>query len=280
MTNSPWLHRSLAIACLALSSCAAPPADMPPLDTRFSAARQDSRVQFIVIHATEEGFEDSLRILTEGQVSSHYLVDADPPTVYRLVDEAQRAWHAGVSSWGQFGNLNAASVGIEVVNPAPIKTAAGPVWSTPYPQAQIDAVIALVRSIARRHGVRADRIVAHSDIAPQRKVDPGPRFPWKQLADAGLMPWPDAAAVARQRPVFELQLPAAKWFQERLAAHGFVVPQTGELDAATLRVIAAFQMKYRNSRYDGQPDAETAALLDVITTPGGLLMKDGTPFKP
>jgi len=280
MTTSSRLHRTLAIACLALGACAAPPHDMPPQDTRFSAASRDSRVQFIVIHATEEGFADSLRILTEGPVSSHYLVDATPPTVYRLVNEDQRAWHAGVSSWGQFGSLNAASVGIEVVNPAPIKTATGLVWNTPYPQAQIDAVIALVRSVARRHGVRADRIVAHSDIAPQRKVDPGPRFPWTLLADAGLMPWPDAAAVARQRPAYERQLPAVRWFQERLASHGFAVSQTGELDAATQRVIAAFQMKYRNSRYDGQPDAETAALLDVATTPGGLLMKDGTPFKP
>lgn len=267
-----------ALAALLLGACASP--DMPPIRTDIQALSQDSRVQFIVIHATQENFADSLRILSQGGVSSHYLVDVTPPTIYRLVDEDRRAWHAGASQWQSFGNLNAASVGIEVVNPAPVKSEQGWIWNTPYPQAQLDAVIALVKSIAKRHGVRADRILAHSDIAPQRKVDPGPHFPWKQLAQAGLIPWPDAALVARQQRVYESALPDVQWFQDQLAAHGFSVPRNGQLDEPTRVVIAAFQMKYRPARYDGAPDAETAALLSAATTPGGMLMSDGTPFKP
>jgi N-acetylmuramoyl-L-alanine amidase len=269
------------LLALLLAACATQPPGTPPLDTRHTAVGQDSRVQFIVIHATQEPFDRSLQILTQQQVSAHYLVDDAPPaTVYRLVDENRRAWHAGASSWGSFANLNAASVGIEIVNAAPRMTAEGYAWDSGYPQQQVDAVIALVKGIVQRHGVRADRILAHSDIAPQRKLDPGPRFPWKRLADAGLIPWPDAAAVAARRSAHEAQLPDVQWFQDRLAAHGFAVPQTGSLDAPTRRVIAAFQMKYGSSSHSGAPDAETAALLDVATAPGGLRMHDGRPFTP
>ena len=136
-----------------------------------------------------------------------------------------------------------------------------------YPDEQIATVIELVKDIVKRHQIRPQHIVGHSDIAPQRKVDPGPKFPWKRLADAGLIPWPDAAAVAARRAGFEQSLPDVAWFQQRLARHGFAVPAHGELDAATRNVLRAFQMKYRPARHDGEPDAETAALLEVLTTP-------------
>jgi len=113
----------------------------------------------------------------------------------------------------------------------------------------------------QRHQLPPGSIIGHSDIAPQRKVDPGPLFPWKQLADAGLMPWPNAEVVARQQAVFSSSLPSVAWFQQQLAEQGYEVPSTGVLDEATRNVIRAFQMKYRQALYDGQPDAETAALL-------------------
>ncbi len=136
-----------------------------------------------------------------------------------------------------------------------------------YPQAQMDLVLELVKDIVRRHQIRPDRVVGHSDIAPQRKVDPGPKFPWKRLADAGLIAWPDATEVARRRSAFEQALPDIAWFQEKLAQHGFAVPRNGGLDEATVRVLSAFQMKYRPARFDGMPDAHTAALLDVLVNP-------------
>jgi N-acetylmuramoyl-L-alanine amidase len=195
-------------------------------------------------------------------VSSHYLVRDDPPVIYRLVDEGRRAWHAGVSSWQGNTNLNSSSIGIEIVNFGDRNGG----WQD-YPKAQMDAVIALVKDIVKRHNIRPDRIVGHSDIAPQRKTDPGPRFPWKRLADEGIIKWPDAAEVARREPAFARQLPDVEWFQLMLAKHGYAVPANGELDEATVRVIAAFQMRYRQARYDGLPDAETAAILDVLVNP-------------
>jgi len=238
----------------------------PPIDTTYTSVSQDSRVQYLVIHYTSEDFASSLKVLTQGPVSAHYLVRDDPPTVYRLVDENRRAYQAGVSSWKGQTQLNAASIGIEIVNLGDRGPADNLQWFD-YPKAQMDVVVALVKDIVKRHQIRPDRIVGHSDIAPQRKVDPGPRFPWKRLADEGLIPWPDANTVAQRLPAFEAQLPDVAWFQDRLEKHGFAVPKNGELDAATVRVIAAFQMKYRPARFDGMPDAETATLLDVLVNP-------------
>jgi N-acetylmuramoyl-L-alanine amidase len=238
----------------------------PPIDTSYTSIGQESRAQWLVIHYTVGDFPSSLKILTEGPVSSHYLVRDDPPIVYRLVDESRLAWHAGVSSWKGYTQLNASSIGIEIVNLAVEGPPETGYWPE-FPPAQVNAVVALVKDIVKRHHIRPDHIVGHSDIAPQRKMDPGPKFPWKRLADEGLIPWPDANTVAQRRPGFEAQLPDVLWFQDMLGRHGFAVPKTGELDPATRRVVSSFQMKYRPARFDGTPDAETAALLDVLVTP-------------
>lgn len=164
------------------------------IDATYTAKSQDSRVQFLILHYTSDTFDVSLKTLTEGAVSSHYLVDINPPTVYQLVDESKRAFHAGVSRWGATAALNAASIGIEIVNLGDRKTPEGTVWFD-YPEKQMDVVIALVKDIVKRHQIRADRILGHSDIAPGRKVDPGPLFPWQRLADAGFGRWPRAPLV-------------------------------------------------------------------------------------
>lgn len=239
-----------------------------PIDTRYVARSQDSRVQFLVLHYTDESLADSLRILTQGPVSSHYLVsDETPPRIYRLVDEDRRAWHAGDSHWRGTSMLNAASIGVEIVNPGASVGADGQRRYAPYPPEQIDLLVALVKDIVGRHGIDPLRIVGHSDIAPQRKTDPGPLFPWKRLADEGLVPWPDATRVATLRASYESDLPAVAWYQQQLQALGFRVPDHGMLDETTRRVVAAFQMRYRPSLHDGQPDAQTAALLRVLNTP-------------
>ncbi len=252
-----------ALAPLLLAGCAT---GTIVFDDTYTSKSQESRVQFLVLHYTEGDFAGSLRILTQGPVSSHYLVNIDPPTVYRLVDESRTAHHAGVSSWKGYTQINASSIGIEIVNRAFTGTPDPNNWAD-YPKAQMDVVMELVKDIVARHRIRPDRIVGHSDIAPQRKVDPGPRFPWKRLADAGLIPWPDAAKVAERRVGFEAGLPDVEWFQRQLARHGFAVPTNGVLDEATVRVIMVFQMKYRPAKFDGMPDAETAAILDVLVDP-------------
>ncbi len=256
------MKKFLAILTIAfLSGCATG----PMIDRSFTAIGQDSRAQFLILHYTVLDFSTSLKVLTERGASSHYLVRDNPPTIYQLVDENRLAYHAGRSSWGSYGDLNAASIGIEIVNEAN-DGPNGRVYPD-YPAPQIEAVIALVKKIVKDHGIKPARVLGHSDIAPQRKQDPGPRFPWKRLADEGLILWPDAALVAQRKPLYEQQLPDIEWFQQRLAQVGYAIPQNAELNEATINVLAAFQMKYRPSLFDGMPDAETAALLDALTTP-------------
>jgi N-acetylmuramoyl-L-alanine amidase len=258
---------ALALAGL-LAGCAGTAPGGVAIDTRHEARSQDSRVLFVVLHYTVGDLGSSLKVLTEGEVSAHYLLsDEAPPRIYRLVDEQRRAWHAGASAWQGHRQLNASSIGIEIVNPGPRWGPEGRVFQ-PFAEAQIDALIPLLRDIVQRHGIRADRIVGHSDVQPQSKQDPGPAFPWPRLAAAGLIAWPDAVQVAAQRSVFDARLPDIAWFQQRLAQHGFEVPEHGLLDALTRNVVAAFQMKYRPARFDGVPDAETAALLQVLTAAG------------
>jgi N-acetylmuramoyl-L-alanine amidase len=249
----------ILLPCL-LGACAAP----GRIDTTYSSASQDSRVQFIVLHFTSSEFGESLETLTQGPVSSHYLIRDDPPTIYRLVGDGRRAFHAGESSWQGNTQLNAASIGIELVNLGYRETPQGPAWFD-YPPRQIDAAIELMKKLVREHGIRPDRILGHSDIAPQRKVDPGPKFPWKRLADAGLIRWPDAHAIAVKRSGYEQRLPDTAWLQERLAQIGYAVPRNGTFDEETRKVLSAFQMRYRPSRFDGVLDAESAALLEVLT---------------
>jgi N-acetylmuramoyl-L-alanine amidase len=239
----------------------------PRIDTSLSAKGQSSRVKFVVIHYTVSDLPRSIKILTEEVVSSHYLLtDQAEPIIYQLVDETRQANHAGVSNWKNYTLLNTSSIGIEIVNPGFTEGPNGRIWY-PFPQTQIDQLILLLKQIVARHNIAPENILGHSDIAPGRKQDPGPMFPWFQLAQAGLIVWPDAARVTAARAQYELQLPDAAWFQQKLAQHGYALAPTGELDAATKSVIGAFQMKYRPAGIDGTPDAETAALLDVLTSP-------------
>jgi N-acetylmuramoyl-L-alanine amidase len=278
----------LAMTAL-LAGCAtlpAPPA-APRLDHSVTARGQSDRIKFIVLHYTVSDLPRSVKTLSTTDVSAHYLLtDSDPPFFYTLVDESRQANHAGYSSWKIYNQLNAASIGIEIVNPGFKETPQGRVYA-PFQQAQIDQLILLLKDIVKRHNIAPGNIIGHNDIAPQRKQDPGPLFPWKQLADAGLTPWPEASRVAARLPGFQEQLPELAWFQRKLAEVGYAVPQNGELDQATRNVMSVFQTKYRPSLYDGTPDAETAALLDVVTSPvpvvapaAGAQTIPGTPARP
>jgi N-acetylmuramoyl-L-alanine amidase len=263
-----WLNYLLIhVAMSALAGCASTQMGSRaiPVDTNFVSKSQDSRVQYLILHFTTIDLPRSLKVLTEDNVSSHYLVADNPPKVFQLVDENRRAFHAGVSSWKGATALNASSIGIEIVNLGYKDTPEGRVWYE-FPKAQMDLVIALVKDIASRHGIRPDRILGHSDIAPGRKNDPGPKFPWKRFADEGIIPWPDAAQVATRRAAYEAALPDIKWFQQQLLKHGYTTPQSGEMDDGTRNALEALQMRFRPSKYDGRPDAESAAILDVLVS--------------
>ncbi len=259
-----------AIAALLLAACQSTGVKV---DRSHTSQNQDSRVLFLVLHYTVGDFNNALRVLTQpssAPVSSHYLVSENPVRTYQLVDESRRAWHAGPSHWRGHTQLNASSIGIEIVNRGGTQGPDGTTVFQPFPQAQVDEVIALCREIVQRHRIRPERIVGHSDIQPQGKQDPGPLFPWRQLAQAGLIAWPDAAMVAAKRAKYELALPDVRWFQDKLTQWGFGPATSGELDAYTRDALVAFQMRFRPTRYNGVPDAETAALLDVVNDPVGM----------
>jgi len=240
-----------------------------PIDTSHSARGQDSRVLFLILHYTVADFPIAMKVLTERDVSAHYLLsDETPPRIFRLVDESRRAWHSGASAWKGHRMLNASSIGIEIVHPG---FKLGPDKERlyqPFPEAQMQVLIPLIQDIVKRHGIRSDRILGHGEVAPSYKEDPGPTFPWRRLADLGITPpWPEATRVAAQRERFEALMPDIAWFQRALAQHGYAVETTGQMDEQTQRVLMNFQMRYRPERHDGAPDAETAALLHVLTNP-------------
>ncbi len=186
------------------------------------------------------------------QVSAHYLV-AENGHIFSLVAEDRRAWHAGASSWAGRQRLNDVSIGVEIVNP-------GHDWGLKmFPAAQIEAVIALSRDILARHGVRPARVLAHSDIAPMRKRDPGELFPWGCLARAGVGLWPDVTRQRRAGP-----RPEIIHAQRMLARWGYRVPETGVLDPETAAVVVAFQRRYRPRIVDGVFDAECAERLAAL----------------
>ncbi|RMU76498.1 N-acetylmuramoyl-L-alanine amidase [Pseudomonas syringae pv. aptata] len=249
-----------ALLMLLLTACASG----PRLDTSHPSVNFDGRAQYIVMHYTSTSLERSLQLLTHGEVSAHYLIgDDSKATIYKLVDESARAWHAGESEWEGRTWLNSSSIGIEIVNPGFKETPTGRLWY-PYTEAQTQSIIVLLKDIVKRNRIDPKHIIGHSDIAPLRKQDPGPLFPWKRLAAEGLGNWPDERQVAQRQALLAVNLPSITWFQQQLARLGYSTPQTGELDVATRQVLAAFQMHYRPARFDGEPDAQSAAILQVL----------------
>ena len=207
------------------------------------------RIDMLVLHYT--GMPTAAAALERlcdpaARVSAHYVVGEDG-TIWRLVSEVRRAFHAGRSCWAGKSDLNRVSIGVEIVNP-------GHEWGyCPFPEAQMAALERLGRDILARHPIPSHRVVGHSDIAPDRKTDPGELFDWARLARAGIGIWPAASS----RP------PAASFDRARvigdLRAIGYCTPPALEEP-----VIAAFQRRFRPARCDGQLDRETAARIAEV----------------
>ncbi|WP_318370967.1 N-acetylmuramoyl-L-alanine amidase [Enterobacter sp.] len=239
------------------------------LDTRHQAQAAYPRIKVLVIHYTADDFDSSLATLTDKHVSSHYLIPARPPVnhgkprIWQLVPEQDLAWHAGVSFWRGATRINDTSIGIELENQGWQKTA-GVKRFTPFEAQQIAALVPLAKNIIHSYNILPQNVVAHSDIAPQRKDDPGPLFPWQQLAEQGIGAWPDAARVAfylnGRNPA---QLADTATLLDLLARYGYEV-KPEMTPAQKKRVIMAFQMHFRPARWDGIADAESVAIAEAL----------------
>ena len=192
------------------------------------------------------------------RVSSHYLIDEEG-TVLQLVPEARRAWHAGVSTWAGESDINACSIGIEIANPG------HDFGYADFPPHQIATVIALCKDILARNKIPAARVLAHSDVAPGRKQDPGEKFPWQDLHKAGIGHWVAPAPIEAGESLAEGDRGhAVRDLPSQLAAYGYGVPSSGEFDATTREVVQAFQRHFRPARVDGAADASTRQTLAAL----------------
>lgn len=228
----------------ALAACTHAPPRNPIAEWVPSPNHEPRRPILVVLHATEQrSVEESLVTLRTGNsggpVSSHYLVGGDG-AIYQLVSDDLRAWHAGPGRWGTITDVNSTSIGIEIDNDG----------SEPFTDAQLDALLVLLADLCERHGIPRTQVIAHADMAPTRKRDPGAHFPWQRLAEAGFGVWPQGE-LADPPPDFDPML--------ALRLLGYVVDDP----SAALR---AFRLHYRGiDEASPTPDAEDARILHALT---------------
>lgn len=238
----------------------------------------------IILHYT--GMRDAASALLWlanplAEVSCHYFV-FENGRIFQMVPESRRAWHAGRGEWHGETDMNSASIGIEIAHPGHVLSrgfdADGkplprdpatppdpyPPPGPPFPDEQIEAVIRLVADIRARWQIPDNRILAHSDIAPGRKIDPGENFPWEKLAEAGIGAWPKSSVAGLPGgPTYrrgDEGMPVSA-LQSLFARLGYGLPITGVFDERTEAVVAAFQRHWRRAKVDGVADGETLALL-------------------
>ena len=265
------------LSCSFITACSGVPIVSAPSENF------NSRVNHLVIHFTSEDFERSLAILTgetERRVSAHYLIPEpgdvtyshDNLRVYELVSTSNRAWHAGRSYWAGKTGLNDQSIGIEIVNQSGCKEDIATLGNSaefatacafqPFGSEQIDLVVRLLKKTLEQHpDIRPETIVGHADIAPSRKVDPGPLFPWRQLYDAGIGAWFDEDRVKELKKSLVQYPLSIEQRQGLLLAYGYKVAVTGIEDEQSQLAVRAFQMHFRPANYSGFFDDESAAIL-------------------
>jgi N-acetylmuramoyl-L-alanine amidase len=227
----------------------------------FGPRRDGKRADAIILHYTgmETGEAAEAWLCNPAsEVSAHYLVHEDGRIV-QMVREADRAWHAGAGSWQGETDMNSRSVGIEIVNP-------GHFLGYPeFGEGQVQAVIDLCRGISLRHAVAPERVLAHSDIAPARKVDPGEKFPWRRLAAAGIGHFVEPAPIREGEALARGSVgDAVEKLQSMLALYGYGVDISATFDDGTWQAVAAFQRHFRPAWVDGVADVSTVETLQVL----------------
>ncbi len=197
----------------------------------------------------------------DSKVSAHYVV-FESGRIVQCVPEERRAWHAGVSSWAGETDINSCSIGIEIVNPG------HEFGYRDFPLRQVAAVISLCKSIVTRRGpISSDRVLAHSDVAPQRKQDPGERFPWQLLGESGIGHWVRPAPLDLEGQTYRRGDggEAVARMQRSLHSYGYGIEETGNYDDLTRDVVTAFQRHFRPARVDGIADPSTLLTLRALT---------------
>lgn len=227
----------------------------------FGPRRDGRRPDTLILHYTgTETAEAALRwlCLPESEVSCHYLVD-EAGTITRLVAETERAWHAGVSYWMGETDINSSSVGIEIHNPGHT------LGYDDFPDQQMRAVIGLCQDVLARHAIRPQRVLAHSDVAPFRKIDPGERFDWHRLWRHGIGHWgPPAPIRAGASLMRGTAGPEVERLQLQLRAYGYGLEATRVYDRETATVVSAFQRHFRPALVDGCADPSTRDTLERL----------------
>lgn len=234
----------------------------------------NDRIRFLVMHYTAANFSASVNSLTGGAASAHYLVpDPTDPSyiaagfkgqqIFNLVDEKDRAWHAGISTWGNRTNLNDSAIGIEIVNQA--TDVQGVFTFPPFNDRQIEAVKALSLAILQRYSdISPTHVVGHADIAVGRKSDPGAAFPWKTLFDAGVGAWYDEEMKSAYMEQFTTAPLTQADMLIRFKKYGYDTSGAATDSAVYKKLVRAFQLHFRQSRYDGELDIETSAILAAL----------------
>lgn len=245
----------LPLICAPDSALVADLYPSPNIEPRFRGLTPT----ILILHYTGlETVERSLDVLSRAdcKVSCHYVVDVDG-RIIQMVAEGMRAWHAGLSSWHGETDINSASIGIEIQNP-------GHALGYPdFPAIQMKAITALCRDIVCRHGIAPDRVLAHSDVAPARKIDPGEKFDWPGLAANGVGFWVPPVAIEDGDEGLGQGADTSDVAQARalLARYGYGVAETGPLDQDLGFVLRAFQLHFRPARIDSRLDRSTLETL-------------------
>ena len=239
----------------------------------YVAIGKNERIQFIVVHYTAIDNAASIKELTTNKVSSHFLVlDEDDNKIYSLVPLEQRAWHAGASAFRGRTNINDTSVGIEIVSDGIAKEfISDPNPYHPYDHyvdykpIQIEKVAQIIKYVAEKYNVPARNIVAHSDIAPSRKKDPGAKFPWKELYDKyNIGAWYDEADKQEFMDEEKFKATSIREIKDELRKYGYEINRLDEWDKESKDVVYAFQLHFNPKNATGEMDLETFAILKAL----------------
>lgn len=246
-------------------------------ESKYRAKYFNERVRFIIVHYTALDDEKSIKVLTTQKVSSHYLVTRkEKDDVYSIVPNELRAWHAGVSYFDGYKNLNDNSIGIEIsnlgystINREKVKAfSKGEIDSNifySFNEAQIYKVAMLITELQQKYKINPRYILGHSDIAPTRKLDPGPKFPWKYLYEHyGLGAWYDNVNYQMYYSPTLFSSYTVKDLKNEFKKYGYQMDDTDEWDNKSKRTVAAFQMHFRPQKIDGIVDLETFAIIKAL----------------